>query len=107
MVHPRHRRRPQIVQDLLGHSSITITADTYAHVLPELARDTAEAAARIVPRTRRATQEPELSPVSHTGTNDAQSAAGNQQVDTTEAQIPCSPGDTVQGVKSPLLCQLS
>ncbi|MGH3720552.1 MAG: tyrosine-type recombinase/integrase [Pseudonocardiaceae bacterium] len=47
----------KIVQDLLGHSSITITADTYAHVLPELARETAEAAARIVPRTRRATQE--------------------------------------------------
>jgi hypothetical protein len=46
----------KIVQDLLGHSSITITADTYAHVLPELARDTAEAAARIVPRTRRATR---------------------------------------------------
>ncbi|MGH3869822.1 MAG: tyrosine-type recombinase/integrase [Pseudonocardiaceae bacterium] len=47
----------KIVQDLLGHSSITITADTYAHVLPELARDTAEAAARIVPRTRRTTRE--------------------------------------------------
>jgi integrase len=49
----------KIVQDLLGHSSITITADTYAHVLPELARETAEAAARIVPRARRATQEPQ------------------------------------------------
>jgi integrase len=43
----------KIVQDLLGHSSITITADTYAHVLPELARETAEAAARIVPRAGR------------------------------------------------------
>jgi integrase len=97
----------KIVQDLLGHSSITITADTYAHVLPELARDTAEAAARIVPRTRRATQEPESSPVSRTRTDDAQSAAGNQQVDTPEAGIPGSPGETVQGIKSPLLCQLS
>lgn len=47
----------KVVQDLLGHSSITITADTYAHVLPELARETAEAAARIVPRARRATRE--------------------------------------------------
>jgi integrase len=45
----------KIVQDLLGHSSITITADTYAHVLPELARDTAEAVARIVPRAGRTT----------------------------------------------------
>jgi len=43
----------KVVQDLLGHSSITITADTYAHVLPELARDTAEAAAALVPRRRR------------------------------------------------------
>ena len=42
----------KVVQDLLGHSSITITADTYAHVLPELARETAEATARIVPRAR-------------------------------------------------------
>jgi integrase len=44
----------KIVQELLGHSSITITADTYAHVLPELARETAEAAARMVPRKRSA-----------------------------------------------------
>ncbi|MEC3982392.1 tyrosine-type recombinase/integrase [Amycolatopsis sp. H20-H5] len=40
----------KVVQDLLGHSSITITGDTYAHVLPELVRDSAEAAAAIVPR---------------------------------------------------------
>lgn len=44
----------KVVQELLGHSSITITADTYAHVLPELARETAEAAARMVPRKGRA-----------------------------------------------------
>jgi integrase len=40
----------KVVQELLGHSTIAVTADTYAHVLPELARDTAEAAASIVPR---------------------------------------------------------
>lgn len=43
----------KVVQELLGHSSITITGDTYAHVIPELARETAEAAANLVPRTRR------------------------------------------------------
>ncbi|OXM43781.1 site-specific integrase [Amycolatopsis alba DSM 44262] len=43
----------KIVQELLGHSSIAVTADTYAHVLPELARDTAEAVAAIVPRDQR------------------------------------------------------
>lgn len=40
----------KVVQELLGHSSIAITADTYTHVLPELAHETAEAAASIVPR---------------------------------------------------------
>lgn len=38
------------VQELLGHSTIAITADTYTHVLPELARETAEATAQLVPR---------------------------------------------------------
>ena len=41
------------VQELLGHSSITITADTYTHVLPELAREIAENVARLIPRTPR------------------------------------------------------
>ncbi|AGM04764.1 tyrosine-type recombinase/integrase [Amycolatopsis keratiniphila] len=43
----------KVVQELLGHSSIAVTADTYAHVLSELARDTAEAVAAIVPRDQR------------------------------------------------------
>ncbi|OLZ59501.1 tyrosine-type recombinase/integrase [Amycolatopsis keratiniphila] len=41
------------VQELLGHSSIAITADTYTHVLPDLARESAEAAASLVPRQTR------------------------------------------------------
>jgi hypothetical protein len=43
----------KIVQDMLGHSSITITADTYASVLPEVARSAAESAAGLIPRQRR------------------------------------------------------
>ncbi|WP_406640255.1 tyrosine-type recombinase/integrase [Amycolatopsis sp. WGS_07] len=35
-------------QHLLGHSSIVLTADTYVSVLPTLARDSAEATARLV-----------------------------------------------------------
>ncbi|WP_239377467.1 tyrosine-type recombinase/integrase, partial [Frankia sp. Cj5] len=42
----------KIVQELLGHSSITITADTYTSVLPDLTRNAVENAARVVPRTR-------------------------------------------------------
>ena len=38
------------VQHMLRHSSITITADTYTSVLPELARGAAEKTAAIVPR---------------------------------------------------------
>ncbi|MFE0025104.1 tyrosine recombinase XerC [Amycolatopsis sp. NPDC059021] len=41
------------VQALLGHASIAITSDTYTHILPELAHDTAEAAAAIIPRKGR------------------------------------------------------
>ncbi|GIJ09166.1 tyrosine-type recombinase/integrase [Micromonospora andamanensis] len=40
----------KVVQDMLGHSSISLTSDTYTSVLPELAREAAEAAVRLVPR---------------------------------------------------------
>ena len=30
---------PKQVQELLGHSSITITVDRYSHVLPSMQRD--------------------------------------------------------------------
>lgn len=40
----------KIVQDTLGLSSITIAADTYTSVLPELARQAAEDAAALIPR---------------------------------------------------------
>lgn len=39
------------VQDMLGHSTITLTADTYTTVLPELARTAAENIAGLIPRT--------------------------------------------------------
>ena len=42
------------VSEMLGHSTISITADTYASVLPEVARRAAEAAARLVPRSHTA-----------------------------------------------------
>lgn len=38
----------------LGHSSITITADTYTHVLPAVASQSSERRAAIIPRTGRA-----------------------------------------------------
>jgi integrase len=40
------------VKETLGHSSITITADTYTSVITELERATAEAASQLIPRTK-------------------------------------------------------
>jgi integrase len=40
------------VQAMLRHSTIVLTADTYTSVLPQVARDAAEAAAALVPRQR-------------------------------------------------------
>ena len=44
----------KVVQEMLGHSSITITADTYTSVLPEMSRAAAQAAANLIPRRRSA-----------------------------------------------------
>ncbi len=41
----------KVVCEMLGHSSIGITADVYTSVLPEVAHAAAEAVARLVPRT--------------------------------------------------------
>ena len=43
----------KVVQDILGHSSITITSDTYTSVLPQVARSAAEATAGMMPRAPR------------------------------------------------------
>ncbi|MGQ0849748.1 MAG: site-specific integrase [Actinomycetota bacterium] len=39
---------PKVVQERLGHSSITVTLDTYSHVIPAMQQDAAELAARLV-----------------------------------------------------------
>jgi integrase len=33
---------PRVVMDILGHSEIAMTMDTYSHVIPELQREAAE-----------------------------------------------------------------
>ena len=42
------------VSDLLGHSSISITSDVYAHLLEDAGRAAAEGASALVPRARHA-----------------------------------------------------
>ncbi len=45
----------KVVQEVLGHSTIVLTADTYTSVLPSLDRESAEKAAALVPMKSRAT----------------------------------------------------
>lgn len=45
----------KVIQEMLGHSTIKLTSDTYTSVLPEVALAAAEAAVRLVPRQRRRT----------------------------------------------------
>ena len=42
----------EIVSKRLGHSSISVTADIYGHLLDGVGHQAAEAAAALVPRTR-------------------------------------------------------
>ncbi|MEY9834884.1 hypothetical protein ABH941_000095 [Streptacidiphilus sp. EB103A] len=46
------------IKEMLGHSSITITSDTYTTLLPQVDRSIAEAAARLVPRAGKPTSVP-------------------------------------------------
>jgi integrase len=46
----------KVVQEILGHSMLSLTADTYTSVYPEVAADAAEAAAVVVPRGSRPRQ---------------------------------------------------
>jgi integrase len=39
----------KIVSERLGHSSVTITLDTYSHTIPGLQRDAAERVAALIP----------------------------------------------------------
>ncbi|WP_416485283.1 site-specific integrase [Streptomyces sp. CL12] len=45
------------VKETLRHSTITLTSDTYTSLLPELDRDIAEKAAKLIPRSRPAAAE--------------------------------------------------
>lgn len=45
----RKHVHPKIVQELLGHSTIAITLDTYSHVLPALAKDASAHMSSLIP----------------------------------------------------------
>jgi len=76
------------VSDMLGHSTIVITADTYTSVLPEVARQAAESAAAIVPRTRR-TGADFPAPISHPSepNNDAERSPERENAQVTGVHL--------------------
>jgi hypothetical protein len=70
----------KVVSHMLRHSSITITADTYTSVLPETARQAAEAAVAIVPRAAALSQAnapSPASPVPHRSHTDPETTLGS------------------------------
>jgi integrase len=89
----------KVVQETLGHSSITLTSDTYTSVYPAVAAAAADAAAALVPR---AVGTDVVTPSSRQG-------ADAQPVTRTRRSEGGPPGDRTQNprIKSPLLCQLS
>ena len=50
---------PKVVQELLGHSTVTLTLDTYSHVLPAMHRQVAWQLDKLLPG--RPSEEQELS----------------------------------------------
>lgn len=51
---------PKVVQDLLGHSTIAITLDTYSHVMPALAKEASGLMSSLVPSADRLATAPEF-----------------------------------------------
>ncbi|POX54171.1 integrase [Streptomyces sp. Ru72] len=81
------------IQEMLGHSSITVTADTYTSLLPEADLAIAEAAARLVPRARATSENtaPEAEP-EHPGPesvpDDADPSGEIPEIDSPSAHTP-------------------
>jgi integrase len=42
--------KPKVVQETLGHASITLTMDTYSHLLPDMQEDAAARMERLLGR---------------------------------------------------------
>jgi len=95
----------KVVSDMLGHSSIGITADTYTSVLPEVARAAAEAAVRLVPRGPYVDGPGPISAPSGPRNDTGRSLTRKKG----QVRAGAPPGTRTPNprIKSPLLCQLS
>ncbi len=96
-----------IVSKRLRHSSVSITADTYTHLLEGVGQAAAEAASALVPRTRRAYPRADEDTSCTPGVRDDQGRRTASEKSQVSGGGP--PGDRTLNprIKSPLLCQLS
>ena len=97
----------KIVSAMLRHSSVTITADTYASVLPEVARDAAAATARMVPRDHVPTRGHTLAPRKIKKAVGETDGNAKGQDEKGKRSAPSGTRTPNPLIKSQLLCQLS
>ncbi len=92
----------EVVSKRLGHSSRTITADIYTHLIGTVEHDAAERASALIPRTRRSCDQPVTT---STGT----CTERDRETSVSAGQTGAPPGTRTPNprIKSPLLCHLS
>lgn len=107
------------IKETLRHTTITLTSDTYTSLLPEIDREVAENAARLVPRARSAASASTTgltsgSPgTSNTSSPRLEKPSRGEKMQVTNGVVtssdgrPCRTRTDNQWIKSPLLCQLS
>jgi integrase len=49
-LHLSQGAHPKVVQEMLGHSTVMLTLDTYSHAIPSLQRDAAQKLGRALDR---------------------------------------------------------
>ncbi len=93
-----------VVSKLMGHSSHSFTADTYAHLLSGVGKRAAEAADALIPR------KPREQSVSNSGSATAEAPSDEHRKGPLTCETSSAPSGTRTPnplIKSQLLCQLS
>jgi integrase len=92
-----------VVSKRIGHSTITLTVDTYSHLLEGVGRQAAEKAAALVPRKSRDQSVTNQTPAAGSAAETAGESAGQG------SSVGGARGTRTHNprIKSPLLCQLS